>query len=53
MVMNEFHSLTVEGTEKQLKTDIHTGLTQSEANKRLKSDGLNNIVETKKHECNL
>ena len=45
--MTNWYQLTAEEIEKELKTDLHTGLEQKEAEARLISSGPNKIYEAK------
>lgn len=49
MVIKNFHTISVKETEEVLKTNIDKGLTTKEAEKRLKSDGKNEIIGKKGH----
>lgn len=46
--MKKFHALSIKETEKQLNTNIKTGLSSDEAKKRLNKDGANVLQEKKR-----
>lgn len=46
--MLDYHSMTIEQVLKELKTDLHKGLTEEQAKKRLKEDGYNELTLKRK-----